>query len=153
MTSFEDILARDGRLVYNIRGVSMRPLLRQDRDLVVIRPTASRLEKNDVALYRRGEKYVLHRVIEVTDDGYLIRGDNTFFLERVPDAAVIGVMTGFNRGGREHGTAERAYGAYVRFWNGIYPIRRGVFRLKKALKTAAGRLGLLPLLKKLLRRG
>lgn len=153
MTSFEDVLARDGKLVYKIRGVSMRPLLRQDRDLVVIRPPASRLEKNDVALYRRGEKYVLHRVIEVTDDGYLIRGDNTFSPERVPDAAVIGVMTGFNRGGREHDTAERTYRAYVRLWNGIYPVRRSVFRLKKALRTAAGKLGLLPLLKKLLRRG
>ena len=35
--TFEDILARDGKLVYKTRGVSMEPMLRQNRDLVVIR--------------------------------------------------------------------------------------------------------------------
>ena len=34
--TFENILDRDGILVYKTKGVSMRPLLRQDRDLVVI---------------------------------------------------------------------------------------------------------------------
>ena len=34
--TFEDILSRDGQLVYKTRGVSMEPMLRQNRDLVVI---------------------------------------------------------------------------------------------------------------------
>ena len=36
MGSFEEILARDGRLIYKTRGVSMLPMLHQDRDLVVM---------------------------------------------------------------------------------------------------------------------
>ena len=70
--TFEDILARDGKLVYKTRGVSMEPMLRQNRDLVVIRVPSSRLKKYDVALYKRGDNYVLHRVVGVGDGHYLI---------------------------------------------------------------------------------
>ena len=35
----------------------MLPMLRQNRDLVVIAPPQGRLQKYDVALYRRGSAY------------------------------------------------------------------------------------------------
>ncbi len=152
MTSFEEILARDGSLVYKTHGQSMEPLLRQDRDLVVISATSSRLKKNDVALYRRGDKYVLHRVIRVMPDHYLIRGDNTFTLEKVPDSAVLGVMTAFKRKGRAYTITDRSYQRYICFWNTIYPFRYSLFRLRKLLIAAARRTGLLPVIKKLIRR-
>lgn len=56
MSSFEELLEKDGRLVYKTRGVSMNPMLYQNRDLVVIEPPAGRLDKYDVALYRRGKQ-------------------------------------------------------------------------------------------------
>ena len=111
--TFEDILSHDGTLVYRTRGVSMEPMLRQNRDLVVIRVPSSRLRKFDVALYRRGRNYVLHRVIKVCDGHYLIRGDNTYAVETVPDSAVIGVLTGFQRKGKEHDVSERGYRLYT----------------------------------------
>ena len=89
MISFEELLMREGRLVYKTKGVSMKPMLYQNRDLVVTEKARSRLQPMDVAFYRRGQAYVLHRVIFVQPDGYLIRGDNTYSLETVPDAAVI----------------------------------------------------------------
>ena len=99
MSTFEEILSKDGKLVYKTKGVSMNPMLYQNRDLVVIVPNKERLKKYDVALYRRGKSYVLHRVIEVNDDGtYLIRGDNTYSDEIVPDSAVLGVITGIHTG-------------------------------------------------------
>ena len=152
MTSFEEILARDGSLVYKTRGRSMEPLLRQDRDLVVINALSSRLNENDVALYKRGDKYVLHRVIKVMPDHYLIRGDNTFTLEKVPDSAVLGVMTAFKRKGREHKITDRSYQRYVRFWNAIYPLRHLFFHFKRVLISPARKTGLLPVVKKLIRR-
>ena len=121
LTSFEEILSRDGKLVYRTKGISMEPMLRQNRDLVIIRVPDSRLKKYDVALYRRGRSYILHRVISVCDDHYLIRGDNTYTLETVPDTAVIGVLDGFHRKGRQYRTTDRAYRLYSRFWNLIYP--------------------------------
>lgn len=103
--TFEQILERDGKLVYKTRGISMLPLLRQDRDLVVIEKKNNEpLKRFDVALYKRGEKYVLHRVINVKDGSYEIRGDNTFVMEHVPDDSVIGVLTEINRNGKSFRT-------------------------------------------------
>ena len=107
--TFEEILNQDGVLVYRTRGVSMVPMLRQNRDLVVIRVPEKRLEPLDTALYKRGADYVLHRVIGVTDDHYLIRGDNTYTIEHVPVDAVIGVLTEFRRKGKTYSVTDKTY--------------------------------------------
>ena len=44
MTTFEEILSRDGRLIYKTRGVSMQPMLYQNRDLVIIETFEGRLK-------------------------------------------------------------------------------------------------------------
>ncbi len=136
------LLARDGQLVYKTKGVSMEPMLRQNRDLVILQVPDSRLHKYDVALYRRGASYVLHRVIRVRKDYYLFRGDNTYALERVPDEAVIGLLTGFQRNGRQYSVTSRAYRAYARLWTFIYPLRILVIRAHSRLYAIARRIGL-----------
>ena len=97
MSTFEEVLEKDGRLVYKTRGVSMLPMLHQNRDIIVIVPLKRRLKKYDVVLYKRGSSYILHRIVGVRDEEYLIRGDNTYRLEHVPQETVIGVLTGFVR--------------------------------------------------------
>ena len=141
MSTLEELLARDGKLVYKTRGVSMEPMLRQDRDLVMIRVPDSRLRKYDVALYKRGDSCVLHRVIRVRPDAYLTRGDNTYVDEIVPDSEVIGVLTGFQRKGRQIDVTETGYRLYARCWTALYPLRRFCFWLRGRLKAAARKLG------------
>ena len=150
--TFEALLARDGVLVYKTRGVSMEPMLRQNRDLVIIRAPVSRLQKYDVALYKRGDAYVLHRVIGVASDHYLIRGDNTYAVEHVPDSAVIGVLSSFKRKGREHSVTEPGYRLYACLWHGVYPLRALFVRCRRLAVRAARKTGLLPVIKKLLGR-
>ena len=152
MNTFEDLLARDGRLVYKTKGVSMEPLLRQNRDLVIIQVPVSRLKKYDVALYRRGPNYVLHRVIEVKEGFYLIRGDNTYVTETVPDSNVIGVLSGFLRKKKKYSVADPGYRCYVRIWCAIYPVRLVFYRLYRLVVRVIRKLGLLPLAKRVLRK-
>lgn len=140
--TIEEVLARDGIIVYKTRGVSMEPMLRQNRDLVTIRVPDCRLKRFDVALYRRGDDHVLHRVIKVKEGYYIIRGDNTFSLETVPDGDVIGVLTDFVRKGKKHVVADRGYMFYARFWNGIYPIRSAFVRLRRLVGRVARKLGI-----------
>ena len=142
VSTFEDILARDGILVYKTHGVSMEPMLRQNRDLVFIQVPSSRLKKYDVALYRRGDAYVLHRVIGVCSDHYMIRGDNTYSVEIVPDDSVIGVLTGFQRKGKKHDVTEWGYMLYVRLWNKLYSVRRVYLRLRRFVVRLARKLGI-----------
>lgn len=151
IVTFEEILKRDGVLVYRTRGVSMEPMLWQNRDLVVIRVPENRLRPLDTALYRRGSDYILHRVIGVADDHYLIRGDNTYMIERVPADAVIGVLTEFRRKGKTYSVMDKTYRCYAHFWNSIYSVRAFCWRGRNRAVKTARRLGVLPLLKKALR--
>ena len=143
MSTFEEILEKDGKLVYKTKGVSMNPMLYQNRDLVVIEPVKGRLKELDVALYRRGRSYVLHRVIAVNDDGtYLIRGDNTYSDEIVPDSAVLGVLTEFVRDGKQYKVTDEEDLRYVRKRVKSYPMRRlyviGKQRTKRVVKKIIG---------------
>ena len=95
MTRFEDVIERDGRLVYTNVGDSMRPLIRQDRDILIIEKPHGRLKKYDVPLYKRDSgQYVLHRVLKVRENDYVICGDNRYCKEYgITDRHIIGVLT------------------------------------------------------------
>lgn len=95
--TIEQELAQNGRAVIQTVGVSMEPLLHNRKSTVALIAKQGRLQKQDVALYRRPATgaYVLHRVVKVLDDAYLICGDNRTWRETVPDEWVIGVMTGY----------------------------------------------------------
>lgn len=135
-TTIAEELATHGSCASTTRGPSMRPLLKTGRDVVVIEVPKGDLRRFDVALYRYPSgKYVLHRVIRVREDEYLIRGDNTYQMEHIPKEWVIGVLVRFNRKGRSHSVNERPYRAYVAFWNFIYPVRH----VLHALRRLAGR--------------
>lgn len=114
--SYERYLNRYGSFTYRCVGTSMLPLLRQDRDLFVLRKKGeARLRPGDVALFRRPPAhYVLHRVVEVSPGAYTFRGDNAVRCEcGVTDDEIVGVMSAFVRNGRHHGVNELAYRAYV----------------------------------------
>ena len=71
MTTFEQELDSHGRIIFTNRGVSMRPLLRQNRDVMVIdKRGPERLKKYDAVLFRRDNgQYILHRILRVLEGG------------------------------------------------------------------------------------
>lgn len=123
--NIERQLAEQGFYVSTTVGCSMRPMLRNRRDRVIILPPGNeRLKKYDLPLYRRPDgKYILHRIIGVRDGKYIIRGDNTYAKEQVPDAWVLGYVSEFYRGKRHIQASSRSYRFYARVWNLIYPAR------------------------------
>ena len=124
--SIEKALERDGEIVVSTAGLSMYPMLRNKQDVVVIKKAEGRLKKHDVPLYRTDSgKLLLHRIIKVTDNGYLIRGDNLLNTETdVTDNNIIGVLKCFYRGGKFVDCEKSLkYKIYV-FWISInYPLR------------------------------
>lgn len=135
MTTFEDILQKDGVLVYTNVGVSMMPLLRQHRDLMIIhRYTGSpRLRRYDIPLFKRPDgKYILHRVLWVTTDGYWITGDNQWRLEFVREEQILGVLKAVQRDGRQIQTTDRSFRLYTHLWCDLYPIRACLFIARDA---------------------
>ncbi len=147
-TSMEEILAHNGRLVYSSVGDSMYPLIRQGRDLLVVeRPKrwnrlpegtyTEKLKKYEIALYKRdnGKAYVLHRVLSVRNDDYVICGDNRWCCERgINDRHIIGVLTAVIRNGKEIPLSGIRYRLYVFIWCRLFPIRYMILRGKSVVK-------------------
>lgn len=115
--TIEQELAQNGRAVIQTVGVSMEPLLHNRKSTVALIAKQRRLQKQDVALYRRPNgEYVLHRVVKVLDGAYLIRGDNCIGSETVPEAWVIGVMAGYFAGEQDRYIScdSRTYRRYLK---------------------------------------
>ena len=123
--NIEEQLRTEGFYVSTTVGWSMFPMLRNRRDRVILRPVGEkRLKKYDLPLYRRPDgKYVLHRIIGVREGYYVIRGDNTYQKEKVPDAWILGYVAEFYRGEKHIPATKKSYRAYARIWNFLYPAR------------------------------
>ncbi len=129
--NIEEQLESEGFYVSTTVGWSMYPMLRNRRDRVIIRPVGqNRLKRFDLPLYHRPDgKYVLHRIIGVRDGFYIIRGDNTYQKEKVPDSWIIGYVEEFYREGKRKSVTKKGYRFYARMWHAIYPLRVVVFSL------------------------
>lgn len=134
--SFEQMLEQNGYIVFTNIGISMLPLLRQKRDVIEIRKKGpGRCKKYDVVFYKRREKYLLHRILRVLPDGYIIAGDNNTFIETdIGDEQILGVMKRIIRNGKEIDMENnKAYHFYVHLWCDFYPIRMAIIRQKNRI--------------------
>lgn len=130
--TFDKLLNKDGYIVYTNVGYSMMPLLRQKRDIIEIKKKEpGRCKKYDVVLYKRGLRYILHRILKVLPDGYIIAGDHNTFLEKdVTDDMILGVMTRVIRNGKTITPDNFWYKVYVHLWCDVYPVRMKIIRWK-----------------------
>lgn len=135
--TFEQVIQRDGRLIYTNKGDSMMPLIKQDRDLLVIsKKPEHRLKKYDVALYKRDSgQYVLHRVLKVRKHDYIICGDNRWKKEYgITDRHIIGVLTAVIRKNKEISVNDLRYKVYVHLWCDLFPVRAFIVHVINKLK-------------------
>ena len=133
--TIEEVLSISGKYVGPTVGISMLPMLKNRRDSIIVLPKTERLKPLDVALYRRGKDYVLHRVLSVTDNGYIIRGDNCYADEIVPEETVIGVLTEFYRKDKHILCTDEKYLRYVHRRLKTYKFRRFFVRIKWKIKS------------------
>ena len=139
-STFEEQLAKNGKLIYTNKGDSMMPLIKQNRDLLIIKPVNGRLKKYDVPLYKRDSgQYVLHRILKVRSNDYVICGDNRWVKEYgISDKHIIGVLAAVVRNGREITVNDRKYRLYVHLWCDLFPLRafivHAVHKLKRMVR-------------------
>ena len=135
-SSFEDVLVRDGKLIYTHVGNSMWPLIRTSKDLLVIMPAEGRLKRFDIPLYRRDNgQVVLHRILKVRESDYVICGDNRWNMETgITDRHIIGRLTAVLRDGKEHPLSGFGYRIYVFFWCRLFPVRAFVLKVLYVLR-------------------
>ncbi len=115
----------------------MLPLLRQGRDVMVIeRRGEERLKKYDPVLYKSGDRYVLHRIIQVRQNDYVIVGDNCRIKEYgIKDEDILGVLTAVIRDGkRELKTDGIVCRIYAHLWVDLFPLRAELIHMRERIK-------------------
>lgn len=135
-------LDRSGIVAFVPGGNSMWPTLKNRGQSVIIVAKTGRLNKYDVAFYIRADgSYVLHRVMEVKDYGYITLGDSQVTPEKVKEEQVIGVLSGFYRGKQFIDCKDEKYIKKVEKWfshKKTRKIRLKLFWLKNAVKNKLG---------------
>lgn len=122
--NIEEMLSTEGVYITTTVGVSMYPLLKNRRDNIVIRPVTKKLKKYDVPLYKRDDKYILHRIIGIQENGYIIRGDNCDKKEfDITDENIIGVLDAMWRKEKFFTVENFHYKCYSRFIVFFHPVR------------------------------
>ena len=134
-STFEDVLAEKGTLVYTNVGDSMHPLIKP-RDLLVIKRPELPLKRLDIPLYKRDNgQYVLHRIVKVRENDYLICGDNRVGVESgITDRHIIGVLTEIIRNGETISVYNTKNRIYAHLCCDFMPIKRVFFRFKRIFK-------------------
>ena len=140
MITLAEQLDRSGIIIHTNKGISMLPLLRENRDLMVIRKKETAdLHKYDVILYLRDNgEYVLHRILKVNTGSYWVIGDNCINGEEVHGNQVLGVLEEIIRDGKIIRVTDKGYRIFVRVWWIFYPIRVLLKKIKMNLYRCHG---------------
>ena len=145
--SYAEELSRSGKLVFTIKGVSMRPLFRANQDaIIVVKCDPEKLKNLDIVLFfrmspDRGLQYVLHRIVGRRPDGmFLIAGDNCNNYDVVAPQDILGVVTSAQRQGKPIKLEGFGYSLYKNLWCRPYRFRFVVLTIKWTLRRIASRI-------------
>ena len=107
--SIKEILDTYGKYTGLTMGTSMEPLIHEQQDNIM-------------------GKYIMHRVVKVCDDHYVIVGDNLLKKEYVTDDMICGVLVGFYKKGKKYidCTSSKKYMIYSKIWVALLPIRPAI---------------------------
>ena len=147
--SIEDALEKFGSIIWNVKGRSMWPLIRDSVDYVVIERAGGEIKPYEVVLFVKDlytcddkemkRKYVLHRFIKNDEDTCIILGDNCVTYEHVPADKIVGVMTELIKNGKAYNFDSAIYKAYMNLWVKPYKVRKEITRARFIAKAAGRR--------------
>ncbi len=114
-----EFLEKGKNVIITARGNSMRPMLRNRRDHLTLSPCEpENLAVSDVVFYiRENGVFVVHRIVDTYEDGYLVMGDFQLSKEKVPYHRILGKVTAFRRGKKDYSVDDNGYIRYVNLWN------------------------------------
>lgn len=132
--SIKEILDTFGKYTGLTMGYSMWPLIHQQRDNIIVVKPKEILKKYDIPVYLTSNgKYVMHRIIDVEEDHYVILGDGNIAIEHVPFDDVVGKLVGFYKNGKRYIDLEKnkGYKLYSRVWVAIRKFRPAIFFVRR----------------------
>jgi len=133
-------LEQHGNYISVPNGISMRPMIVGGRDAVMIRKLQSPPKRYDLVMYVRPDMQgVVHRVIRVRENDYIICGDNCWQLEFVKPEQIKGIVTEYCRkNGKWKPVTNFWYQVYVHIWVDLLFIKRPMFYIRDKIKKMLG---------------
>ncbi len=130
----EAMLAEGREVQIRMKGHSMRPLLRSERDQVVLSPCTdpARLQPGDIVLFRTYGRHILHRIVRRDEDRLTLAGDGNYRItEQCTTRDVVGIATrAIRASGRTVGFDSPGWRLRSRLWLSIPPwLRRQLLRV------------------------
>lgn len=125
----EEIIQSGGQVRMTVTGNSMYPMLRDRADSVLLVPP-KRLKRFDLPLYRRENgSYVLHRILKIKNEGYVMCGDNQTALEPgIRREQIVAVAKEFCRKGKTVSCSNPWYRTVAALWGVLRPFRPQLLR-------------------------
>ena len=141
MPLIRERLAAGETVRFTTRGVSMRPLLRNGKDQVLLAPLPEKLKKYDLPLYQRPDgSFILHRIIRAGETFTCI-GDSQYAYEKgVRPEWMIGLAIGVYRKGKFISVDSLGYKVYARFRHWTRPVRYLGFLLGRVWRAIMRRI-------------
>lgn len=81
-----------------VKGISMEPLLFSGDKLNIV--ISEKYEIGDVVIFLYQNKLTVHRILEISDNMAITKGDNAFNIEAVPIREILGKAVSFERNGK-----------------------------------------------------
>ena len=123
----EEIIATGNPVTFKVKGNSMRPYLRNEKDAVILSPfRPEELLPGTIVLFRYHNKHTLHRIIKIKNDLLIIQGDGVCKrCEEAQKSDVIGIVSRIIRpNGKQVSPAGYLSRIYWRCWRFLRPVRR-----------------------------
>lgn len=140
-SSLRDELKLRGEILQTTVGNSMEPMLHNKASLVRVKSIDRTLKRYELPLYQRPSgQYVMHRILRVKGDNYIICGDNRLNKEVVPKDWVIGVVTEFKNGDKFIPVTDKKYRLYVHLWCDFFYLRCAFLWGKSLLQVAKSKI-------------
>ena len=129
-THVREMLDTGRRVTIPVKGYSMLPFIRGEKDLVVLEKAGGDLSEGDIVLFYVGEephgRYILHRILSIDGNRVEIMGDGVIgSRERVVRERIYAKVVSILRNGkREVDPESLRERRKARLWRKLLPVRR-----------------------------
>ena len=125
-------LSEGGTFRFYPRGTSMLPTIKEGRDQVLLTSVPEKLEKYQIILYKRKDgTFVLHRIVKIKGDTYVMCGDNQYILETgILREQMLGLVCGIVQDGETIDPESKEQRRKAAVWVETRTLRKKLIRMR-----------------------
>ena len=125
----KDLTTNNKEVELLVKGNSMLPFFRDNKTIVTLTKVKT-LKKYDIILFKYNNKVFLHRIIKITKDNIICRGDALVSKEYITKYDVVSIVTKY-KNKKVININSKRYKLRVYLWALLRPIRKLIIKIIK----------------------